>query len=788
MPTSRARPGWRFACWCGLVVLLGSTLLFQAWRGIRLETNILALLPATEQDEVVEEAVTAFTRKMSGNLFFLLGHADSDKAREGGRDLWSQLQASGHFHTLIGPVDEEAERHYFDFFFPYRYQLLSPEHRRQLADLGPDPLLREAEQALYSPMTSVYSRILEEDPLFLFPAFLRGLPEPPGNLQLREGWLTAEKDGISYLFLTATSADDAFARSGQRWIETFLQSLQQQFPREQGFYLYATGVPRYAAHGAATAEGEISTIGSLSLLGVVVLFLGVFRSIRPLFLGLLPIFTGLLCATTVSFLVFPKVHLLTLGFGAGLIGVCIDYTFHYFCERYENPRETGGLVLGRIFSAISIGAFSSSLGYLGLVIAPFPGLRQMAVFSIAGLAGAYLTVVLCFPFLVRPTRRQASSAKRLAEAYLALWRRLRARPGLLLVLAGLLAVVVAGGLLRLRPGDDIRELQEPPEHLLREETMIRQLAGGVDASRFLLIEGDSQQEVLLREEQVSLQLAGLRQQGVLEFFHGVTTMMPSEAKQRENRHLLQTQLAGETQALALYLDKMGFSEATRDANLAQLNTSLEPISLNAWLEHPVSAPLRPFWLGATSRGFASMLVLGGIGDASQLEALAEAQPGVHYIDKVADTSALMGRYRQLATQLVAVSYGVVLLLLIGRYGWRQGSRVTLVPVSAALFALACLGYLGWPLNLFHILALMLVMGIGIDYTVFFAESSRARSATMLAIMLSGTTTVLSFGLLALSSTPVLRSFGLVVLAAIALALALSPLAGRTTPDRREAST
>jgi predicted exporter len=53
-----------------------------------------------------------------------------------------------------------------------------------------------------------------------------------------------------------------------------------------------------------------------------------------------------------------------------------------------------------------------------------------------------------------------------------------------------------------------------------------------------------------------------------------------------------------------------------------------------------------------------------------------------------------------------------------------------------------------------------------------------RGATAMAVMLSGSTTLLAWGLLALSGVPALRQFGFALLTGIAGAVLLTPLALR----------
>jgi predicted exporter len=96
-------------------------------------------------------------------------------------------------------------------------------------------------------------------------------------------------------------------------------------------------------------------------------------------------------------------------------------------------------------------------------------------------------------------------------------------------------------------------------------------------------------------------------------------------------------------------------------------------------------------------------------------------------------------------------------------------------VVACLVGIAVTTLTGSTLNLFNLLALVLVVGIGIDYTLFFAEQAQSQS-TLLAITLSAMTTLLSFGLLSLSETHAIHSFGLTTLSGIFVAWLLSPLA------------
>jgi predicted exporter len=96
-----------------------------------------------------------------------------------------------------------------------------------------------------------------------------------------------------------------------------------------------------------------------------------------------------------------------------------------------------------------------------------------------------------------------------------------------------------------------------------------------------------------------------------------------------------------------------------------------------------------------------------------------------------------------------------------------------------------LGLSGQGLQLFHVLALMLLLGVGVDYGIFLHEHpSRSDPVAWLAVVLSALSTLLSFGLLGLSKTPALQAFGLTMLVGTGSVWFLTPCFARVSLERR----
>jgi predicted exporter len=118
-----------------------------------------------------------------------------------------------------------------------------------------------------------------------------------------------------------------------------------------------------------------------------------------------------------------------------------------------------------------------------------------------------------------------------------------------------------------------------------------------------------------------------------------------------------------------------------------------------------------------------------------------------------------------------------------RFGIRGGAQVMLPSLLSAGLTLALLVATGTSLNLFHLLGLLLVLGLAVDYGVIFAEYGTSEATALFAVLLSVLTTVIAFGLMVTSSAPPLRALGASVSLGIVLALVFSPLSCLSSKPR-----
>lgn len=767
----------RVHVWSAVIVTIMLLLVIQLQRQHIFSSNILDLLPATEQDEVVENAVHIFTTKVGQKSLFLIGLPKLEQAKKASQVFYQSLLQSDVFDQLIFRIDESEQKKLVGQYFPFRYHLLSNKQSQWLQRGLGGKIIDDALKQIYSPLSGVNSALLAKDPLLLFPSFMNSLPRFGEKLALNGEMLVVKDQALHYVFIAGLSTLNAFAKADQEQLLNAISSAKKhtltQFPTA---IFLTSGMVKHASAARRQAEQEISTIGLGSIVGIIFLLGISFRSIVPLTLSLLAIGCGIACGLAISLLLFEKLHLLTLVFGASLIGVSIDYSFHFFSDRVISKKDwSPKQCLKRIMPGITLGLITSICGYLGLLVTPFPGLQQMAVFSSVGLLAAYATVVCWFPFFVKaPSKVHQPWLMKPALIYLNYWKEFKWNKSKFYLVIFTL-VVLSWGINHLKPNDDIRLLQNARPGIIAQDSAIQALTQQARATQFFLVEGESVQQLLENEEAFTMQLELLKQNKQISGYQSISSTLPSIKKQQNNYELIKKQLF-ESGQIINYMSNLGFS----NSDIVTINKEFTEsqnnfLKLSDWQQTSLGKGLSHLWLGETPRGVATIILLSDVQNIAVLNQLENQFSQVSLINIAGDVSNIFKRYRILVSYLVFASYSLIFLLLLWRYGYQRAWVIMLPPVIAALVSLAWFGLSGQLFNLFNVLALIIVLAIGIDYSLFFEEGENHQEATMLAILLSALTTLLSFGLLALSTTPAISAFGQTMLVGITTAFLLSPL-------------
>jgi predicted exporter len=436
-----------------------------------------------------------------------------------------------------------------------------------------------------------------------------------------------------------------------------------------------------------------------------------------------PLIAGFGAGAAAVAAVFGTVHVTTLGFGATLVGVTVDYPLHLFAHQRkgQGPWSTAR----RIWPALRLGVVTTAIGFVPLVFSSFPGVAQLGLFTLVALVVAALVTRYALPWTAQPI--QLPNARAIWDKVAPLHHasaRLR-WPALALALGCVALMSFKGDALWQA---DLRALSPTPHELKATDKALRADLAATNPRFLVAIQGGDTQAVLERGEALLPTLRRLRGQGVLAGFDTLARYLPSRDRQDErlaalpDRGQLQDRLVQATQGLPFQAGT--FEPFVEDLTAAKQAGPVRPEDL----QHPALRSRVANLLVDTEEGARGFAFIRGLRDPARLEqALAATEvPGVRLLDLKEETESLLRGYRTETLTWIALG-GLLAALALG-VGLRRARPVMLVSGAVAVSVLATAGVLvvlGTSLTVFHLLGLMVVAGLGLDYAIFLREAAEA---------------------------------------------------------------
>ena len=715
------------------------------WRhGAPLSANLMELVPGDAPDALQLRAEQRMQEPLNREMLVLVGSTDRQQAVAAAQQLGEQWQASGLFESVQWNLqaDLPALR---EQLLRGRLAMLSSADREQLID-HPQAFIEQRVQALFDPFTGFSLVPSQDDWLGLTGRIQNSQPQRGAvQLDIGSGALIADADGKSWVLLRARTQGNAFDMTLPLHVAALLERSREHVASQHVELLAASGL-LYAASGQQQATREITWVGGGATVGILLLLLLAFRRWRVL-LAFVPVLVGMLFGAVACVAFFGSMHVMTLVLGSSLIGVAVDYPLHYLSKSWSLQPWRSWPALRLTLPGLSLSLATSAIGYLALAWTPFPALTQIAVFSAAGLVGAYLCAVCLLPALLkgvelRPAQWPLRVAQGLWQLRTALLKRVPSSVLLVWVL-----LFCAAGLWQLNTKNDIRQWIGAPPQLLQEAQAVARITGFQPTSQFFLVRADNQQQLLERQAALGQRLDQLVNMDKLQGYLALNQLVSQPAEQQQLRDALNN-LPQHWQPL---LD-LGVPASALQAEVAHLQ-ALPTQDIDAALAGPMAEPWRTLWLGKVEGGVAAMVSLQGLNNPALLRVQALDLPGVQLVDRLGDLNRVFADTQISAAELKLMSCVLIVLLLILPFGFGGALRIVALPLLAALCSLASLGWLGQPLTLFSLFGLLLVTAISVDYAILMREQIGGPAVSLLGTLLAALTTWLSFGLLAVSSTP-----------------------------------
>ncbi|MFZ0243469.1 MAG: methyltransferase domain-containing protein [Desulfobacterales bacterium] len=766
---------WRFLAFTVLIV----TALFAfGLHRLHIDTDIVGALP--QGDPVIADAAYLFANHPLQSQIVIdvaLAKTDIDALIACARLVEKRLTQSGLFRSvgledlqklMPGLIDSVTQS------LPVLFS--AAELRERIQPLTETAAIKQRLEQLLASLQGLESigqaALMARDPLDFRSLVLARLSQlaPATGARIQQGHLLSADD--RHLLVTAaprsSGTDTVFARAATKLLNEVAAELEREFGRAgQPVTLTPVGAYRAALDNELIIRKDVKVAITLATIGIAVLLLFAFpRPVLGLF-SLLPAVAGTMLALFVFALFHESISIMVLGFGGAIISITVDQGIAYLLF-LDRPHAAGGKEASEEVWNVGLLAVLTSIGAFGaLCLSGFPVFIQLGQFTMLGIGISFIFVHTVFPkiFPEMPAGRPRSlPLQKVADAMAAtgtkgLWA------------AAAVAVVM---LFFAKPvfNVSLKAMNTVGSDTRAAEQLLADVWGDIFDKVFVLTAGDSLTGLRQQADLLARQLEKDLETGFFSAGFAPSMVFPGPDRRRENfaawKKFWTAEQIGRVKAdIAAFSGAAGFSAEAFTAFFEMLQTDTQPDAASA-------IPAEYF----------NFLGISRVGDGSQWIQVATLTTGPAYdARRFHDRYASFGRlfdpaffsqklgkllFHTFLKLFVIIAVSVAVLLLVFFVDLTL-TLVSLLPVAFALVAtLGTMTLMGHPLDIPGLMLSIVVLGMGIDYSLFFVRSYQ-RYGTLghpsfglirMAVFMSAASTLIGFGTLGTADHSLLKSAGL----------------------------
>jgi len=776
--------------WRRLVItLIAVTGLFVVgFSRLNIETDIVGFLP--QGDPVISDALYIFKNHPIQDQLIIdvgLDTEDPDLLVECGQRVENLLKQSKLFGK-VGLQDFQSLIPDLAFHILHHLPLLFSEQDLQnyIQPLLDPERIRKKIAATQLSLLNLegigQAEFISGDPLGFKDIVMARLVHlaPTQSANIYKGHLLS-KDG-KHLLVVAESAtsstDTAFARRTASLLDTIASELEQLYAKA-GHKLTLTpmGAYRIALDNEIIVRQDVRNAILFATIGIVLLLIFTFPRPYLGLLSLLPAIAGTLTAFFVFSLIHHSISLMVLGFGGAIISISVDHGIAYLLF-LDRPHRTYGKEASHEVRAVGLVAALTTIGaFAALNFSGFPILEQLGQFTALGISFSFIFVHTIFPgiFIEMP----AAQSKRMPLQNLV---SKLARSGKIGALAALLFGIVMLFFAKPDFNVSLASMSTVSKATQAAEDMVSTVWDMEYNKIYLMTEGKTLAELQLKADRLLENLAQERGSEALSSGFVSSMVFPGKERQQQNfaawkKFWQPHRIAHLAKSLKEASVEFGFTADAFEPFLEMLKSyTYDPASMVipekffGLLGIKVN-PQKKKWMQVstltTQEGYQAEAVYARYGTLGKL-----FDPSFF--------SQKLGRllFATFTKMLIIIGVSVTVLVFL----YFVDLSLTVISLLPVIFALICtLGTLhltGQPLDIPGLMLAIIVIGMGIDYSLFFVRSYQRYGDPQhqyfglirMTVFLAGASTMIGFGVLCTAQHTLLRSAGFTSLFGIGYSL------------------
>ena len=766
---------------------------------VEVETDILSLVP--RNNPVVEGFKKTVARFGSVDTLLVVIHLDPERPLESTLDFADDLASSLRDWDLVDWVEyrvdstAEAAVPLLDRATLFLDPGELDEVLAGLDDEGLEETAVRVRAQLMAPQSVVTKNLLRLDPFGLLPKILSKVRFGGVGVRVDPETGCLIDDGRRFLLMMAKPISPAQDLKFDRRLKAGLAervAVAEEAWREEGGGDVPPLVEFTGGYVVALDDARLITsdmvVGLVSsLIGVMALFLLAFRRRAALIYAFFPLVTGIALTFAFGAVVLGRINSLTSAFGGLVIGLGIDFVIVLYA-RYVEERRSGASheeavdAMGRHTGVgVLLGAVTTAATFYAFLMTDFAGLWELGLLTGTGILLLVVTVFLLLPALLTLIQQRGRGDRPLHLHSFGsdlLYRASLRRPGLTIVAAAMITLVLGFGVSRLKWDDDFRNMRSGDNRAIQLRQEVMDAFDLRFSPMVLRCDGADETEALAGCRAILPELETLVDGENLVGVDTIAGIIPSRAVQEELIARLEEAvpaLEGVRGRFESALRSHGLNPVAFSDGIDHFMTALDrrhPLSLADLERTPLARVVDRYVAAGDNEVSAAIYLYPPVGEwrrgaSPALQALIARYPGM----VLAGPNIISAELRRIvwddALKAAVLGMIVVFILMWLDLGGPLRALLALLPLFVGMaWMLGAMGWLGLRLNFFNIFVLTMIIGIGVDYGVpllhRWDESGGDREAlaeTAKAIAVAALTTMVGFGSLVLSHYPGLRSVG-----------------------------
>ncbi len=665
-----------------------------------------------------------------------------------------------------------------------------------------------------------------------------GMPAAVSTLsELGTEYLVAKEGKMGFVLLRIAVAKDELAR-GSESIRALRELIADTVARHPNVKIGLTGLPIMENDEMRASESSMLWGGLVSFVGVVIVVIAGFGGFRHALLANIVLLIGTAWAFGYATLAVGHLNILSVTFTATLIGVGVDYGT-YYVSRYMQLRRTGSrcdealLATTRVAGpAIITGAMATVVAFFATGATSFTGIAELGIIAGGGILLCALAQLFVLPALVRVVDRSplGKNFPRPVPVHSGIALLMKA-PRLVIAIGIGATVFAAFGLRHLWYDYNLLNMQ--PRGLESVELEKKLLAECDQSMWYALSIADSRDELLARKAKfLAKDARGNPLLPSVDRTEEIVSLLPSD------HEVKRPIIAGISNRLATLperppliavdsIDELGLALAqaqdlaarTKDGGtcarrlelLRDTLRRLPPAECYAKVSqfqqqmagdlvsrlhalksvaNPEPPQLTDLPDSLVSRFVGQngkyLLKIYGKGDIWNMDALTRFVREVRSVDSRATGNPLQTyecSLEMIRSYKNATIYSLIVIFAVLWFDFRNLKYVALAAfpqLMGIVMTFGLLGYLNVPLNPANLMAVPMILGIGVDYSVYIVHEYleqkgryRMSPGTAIAVTVDSLTTLIGYGSLLIATHQGLQSLGRVLTIAVTFCTIMS---------------